>query len=104
MPRPNNVLFLVDRLDSDMFQDTLEMFDEIDQSIDDAIILEEVYDFIQNELTPTQRKVLTLFFGVCGEMRMNITEIAKFFGLSKGNVHYHLKQAILKLRNRFANE
>lgn len=68
-------------------------------AVDKADKMDEILDFIDNELTPQTARILRMHY----QQKLKYREIADKLGISQTAVYKHLAQGINKLKRKFKN-
>ena len=68
-------------------------------AVDKADKVDEILDFIDNELTPQTSRILRMHY----QQKLKYREIADKLGISQTAVYKHLAQGINKLKRKFKN-
>lgn len=80
----------------DTFEDIISS-DEDTESITDYTLRNDLILYYLKYLTEKQRKVICMYFGLCGYASHSTPELAKIFGTSHQNINQHIKFALKKL-------
>ena len=81
--------------------DTMATDDTIIENIDIKMKSERLYGFIQHALTPREREIILLRYGLCGHKPLPQREVAKHLGISRSYVSRIEKKALEKLKDEF---
>ena len=87
-----NVLTLMDTIASD---------ESVAEQIDTKINLQKLGKYIVKHLTPRERIIVCLRYGLCGMTPLTQREVAKRLGISRSYVSRIEKKALAILKNSF---
>jgi len=103
-------VFISDPIDTDKegnsltLQDIMSDDDNIFEHIDLRLKSEQMYRFIETNLTPREKKILILRYGLFCTKPLTQREVAKELSISRSYVSRIEKKAIGALRRQFVRE
>ena len=71
----------------------------LDDNPDDLLMLAELRDYVENNLSPLSRRIFTLRY----LQDMTCQQVAEAVGVSRVTVHHHLSQSLEKINAYFDN-
>ena len=71
----------------------------LDDNPDDLLMLAELRDYVENNLSPLSRRIFTLRY----LQDMTCQQVAEAVGVSRVTVHHHLSQSLEKINAYFNN-
>ena len=101
---------IVDPIDTDKegncltYQDIMPDEDNIFEHIDLRLKSEQMYGYIEKNLTAREKKILILRYGLFCQKPLTQREVAKQLGISRSYVSRIEKKAIGVLRRHFSRE
>ena len=90
---------LNDPIDTDKDGNTLTLLDTI--ATDDHIKVRQLYDAVKTRLSPREREIILLRYGLTGQRPLVQREVAKKLNISRSYVSRLEKKALQKLRKAF---
>ncbi len=84
--------------------DTMSVDDTIIDNIDMRMKSEKLYGFLQRALTPRERDIICMRYGLSGRRPLPQRVVAKRLGISRSYVSRIEKKALEKLRAEFESE
>ena len=81
-----------------------DSIERLEEKIDREIMIEKVYHIIEDALSIRERQVLCLVYGIMGEERHSVKDVAKILRISVSGVYKTLDRAINKIRRLLDEE
>lgn len=100
-------VYISDPIDTDSEGNALSLMDIvadehcIADDIEEKLRGEKLYRFIRESLTPRERTIVKLRYGLCATTPLTQREVASLLKISRSYVSRIEKKALLKLRKRF---
>lgn len=86
----------------------LDIIESVDEDIADKLELRDnigkLYGYVDETLTPREKKIISLRYGLTGEKEVTQREIADSMGISRSYVSRIEKKALKRLRDCYENE
>lgn len=81
--------------------DTMSTEDTILETIDTKMKMEKLYEYMNRELTPREKQIIVMRYGLCGQMPLLQREVARQLGISRSYVSRIEKKALEVLKGQF---
>ena len=81
--------------------DTMATDDAVIETIDIKMKTEKLYEYMNTQLSPREKKIVFLRYGLCGQMPLPQREVARRLGISRSYVSRIEKKALGILREEF---
>ena len=100
-------IYISDPIDTDSEGNSLSLIDIVADEhcvaddIEEKLGREKLYRYISESLTPRERTIIKLRYGLCDKVPLTQREVASLLKISRSYVSRIEKKALLKLRARF---
>ncbi len=100
-------IYISDPIDTDAEGNSLSLMDivaderSVAEDIEEKLLNEKLYKYIGESLTPRERIIVKLRYGLCGGVPLTQNEVASRLKISRSYVSRIEKKALQKLRARF---